>query len=209
MKGLSIVGLLIMLLAGFALGDSGGSHSDFDAAKDLINNRVSCEDLSEQQMEMIGDYYMEQMHPGEAHEVMDKMMRGEGSETLMQMHIRMAKNFYCGDNTAMSAGMMNMMMGRSASNVAGTNQGGMMKMMGTGMMGAGSLWGGGFWFMFVAVFWIIVLLALILVVIWLYQKVAEPQKGGSAFEILKRRFAKGEINKKQYETMKKEINSPR
>ena len=69
----------------------------FDEAKELIDSKVSCNDLSDEQLEMIGDYLMEQMHPGEAHEVMDKMMGGEGSESLRQMHIAIAKRLYCND----------------------------------------------------------------------------------------------------------------
>ena len=53
------------------------------------------------------------MHPGESHEIMDKMMDGEGSEALRQVHINMARRLYCNENVyvgykMMTAGMMGM-----------------------------------------------------------------------------------------------------
>jgi len=111
----------------------------FAEAEELIKQKIPCENLSDDQLEKIGDYYMEQMHPGEAHEAMDEMMGGEGSESLRQMHIRMAKSFYCGDSDSMSSGMMGMMMGDfSINNKAGFGmmRGGNMMNFGTGM-GAG------------------------------------------------------------------------
>lgn len=88
-------------------------EEDFSKAEDLIKQRAPCNALSEEQLELIGDYYMEQMHPGELHEVMDERMGGEGSLTLKQTHINIARSFYCGEHGYMSVGMMNVMMGRS------------------------------------------------------------------------------------------------
>ncbi len=49
---------------------------------------------------------MELMHPGEAHELMHKMMGGEGSEAVRQMHIQMARSIYCNEPSTMMHGMM-------------------------------------------------------------------------------------------------------
>lgn len=178
----------------------------FAIAEGIIESKIPCEDISDDQLEIIGDYYMEQMHPGEAHEVMDAMMGGEGSESLREMHINMGKAFYCGEHEAMSSGMMNTMMGRG--------------MMGAGMMSSGflntgggnmmnTIWPfgfmGGFGWLFMVLFWI----AVIWLIVWLMKQYAQPKKGfrrESAMDVLKKRFAKGEITKKQYESMKKELS---
>src|SRR3989338_3992174 len=91
---------------------------EFAEAKEIIDSGISCSELANEQLEKIGDYYMEQMHPGEAHEIMDNMMGGEGSESLKQAHINMAKRLYCNENVYVGYGMM-----------------GMMNLMGGGMMG--------------------------------------------------------------------------
>lgn len=77
--------------------------------KKLVDSKVDCDNLDDKQLESIAEYYMEQMHPGSAHDAMDSMMGGEGSKSLKQMHINMAKRMYCGDTTGF--GMMNMMQG--------------------------------------------------------------------------------------------------
>ena len=106
------------------------SSQEISEAKNLIDSKADCKSLSNSQLEIIGEYYMEQMHPGESHELMHKMMGlEEGSEAEEQFHINMAKALYCGE----SGGMMNSggMMGK------GMMSGGMMGMMGGNMMGSG------------------------------------------------------------------------
>jgi putative membrane protein len=51
-------------------------------------------------------------------------------------------------------------------------------------------------------FWV----AFIWLIVWLINKNKEPEKKETPLQILKERYAKGEITKKQYENMKKEIN---
>lgn len=127
----------IILLISFSLVSAHGEET-FAQAEELIESKVSCDELTDDQLEVIGDYYMEQMHPGETHETMDEMMGGEGSESLRLMHINMARNFYCGDHEMMGSGMMDMMMGRGM-----MGSGSMMKFggkkMAYGMMDSGSM----------------------------------------------------------------------
>ena len=86
--------VILSFLAG-AVFVSAHSADELAAAQQLIASGVSCDQLNNTQLEMIGDYYMEQIHPGEAHEYMDAMMGGEGSQSLEQMHIAMAQAYYC------------------------------------------------------------------------------------------------------------------
>jgi putative membrane protein len=80
-------------------------------------------------------------------------------------------------------------------------------MMGPGMMG----WGYGMgWFgwIFMIVFWIAVIGGVVLLVRWIglpTDKGRGPQSQESALDILKKRYAKGEISKEEYERIKKDI----
>ncbi len=80
--------------------------SMLEETEKLIKSGVSCDELSDEQLELIGEYYMEMIHPGQTHEVMDQMMCGsdEGCEEIM--HINMARMMYCGEYAGM--GMMGM-----------------------------------------------------------------------------------------------------
>lgn len=131
--------LILALLPGLVLAHG---EEDFAAAEEIIDQKIACEDLSEDDLELIGDYYMEQMHPGEAHEAMDEMMGGEGSESLRQMHINMARSFYCGEHDAMGPQSMQTMM---SGGMMGNNMmmGGMMgnNMMYTGQAGQAMMYG--------------------------------------------------------------------
>ena len=115
MKNLIKLSILAILLISVNLISFSTAHGeeDFAKAEELIKQKLSCSELTNEQLEIIGDYYMEQMHPGELHKIMDERMGGEGSESLRLVHINIAKAFYCGEHNTMSAGMMNIMMGRS------------------------------------------------------------------------------------------------
>jgi hypothetical protein len=128
---------LIVLLASIAFVSATVDASILEGQK-LVDSKASCNTLTYDQLEKIGDYYMEQMHPGAAHEMMDRMMGGDGSESLRQVHINIAKRLYCNEDVYVGYG------------VAGTGRG----MMGTsygsrgfsgpGMMGYGTSTGYGY-----------------------------------------------------------------
>ncbi|HEB31530.1 hypothetical protein LCGC14_1154620 [marine sediment metagenome] len=74
------------------------------------------------------------------------------------------------------------------------------------MMGFGMMGGWGFFGIF---FMIIVIVGIVLLVVWLNRKQPEKQSSNideSALDILKKRYALGEISKEDYERMKKEIS---
>ncbi|HII72093.1 TPA: hypothetical protein HA265_05040 [Candidatus Woesearchaeota archaeon] len=103
---INIKKLLIFLLLIAILPAVIAQEHDTGEAETLIESGVSCDDLSEVQLEMIGEYFMDQMHPDEEHEIMDEMMGGEGSVTLEQAHIEIGRMFYCGERTYGMMGMM-------------------------------------------------------------------------------------------------------
>lgn len=150
--GLAAIGILLILFSSQA---TAHDEDTFTEAEELIKQKIPCEELTDSQLEILGDYYMEQMHPGEAHETMDQMMGGEGSESLRLTHISIAKSFYCGEHEYMSGSMMDTMMGR--------NQGGLANMMcGTGMMGTSG------WFLtgFLWLIWIAIVAFVVGIMLW-------------------------------------------
>ncbi|MGM0366390.1 MAG: SHOCT domain-containing protein [Actinomycetota bacterium] len=83
-------------------------------------------------------------------------------------------------------------------------------MMWPNMMG---FFGGGglIWMIFFFIFIIAIIIAIILLIVWLVKK-ASYNSGGSprpqtknALELLKERYARGEITKDEFETIKKDI----
>ncbi len=140
-KTLLAISMALLLNIGIVL----AHEHNFPETKQLIDSGISCDELTDEQLEAIGEYYMGQMHPGEAHELMDQMMGGENSESLKQMHVQMAKKLYCNKNIGGmmdSEGMMEMMMDQAYSNndmMIKNTKGGVDMMDGYGMMGGSSI----------------------------------------------------------------------
>lgn len=65
-------------------------------------------------------------------------------------------------------------------------------------------WFGGGWFMMVF-WWVVVIVAIVLIIGYINRNRSLPQKGDSALEILRKRYAAGEITEDEYKRMKKEI----
>jgi hypothetical protein len=152
-----------VLISGFAFAIT---SAEITEAENLINSNQNCNSLSSDQLEIIGEYIMERMHPGDAHEFMHRMMGlEEGTAEEEQFHINLAKSMYCGDNS--NYGMMgggvrgNMMRGMMGPGTAGTGYGyGMM-----GNYGNGGIFGWNF-FEFLLLFLLVGLIILVYLSIW-------------------------------------------
>ena len=155
--------------------------------------------VSDEELEELGEAVMGIMHPDpRQHELMDQMMGGEGSRSLKSAHISMGYNYLAGNTGDPLSGMM----GRG--------------MMG-GMMGRGMM--GGFWrnpsmfFQFGGlIMWLLILIFIGVVVYF----IVRTQRGVSGrnyissrdetpLDIAKKRYARGEISREEYETIKKNL----
>lgn len=83
-------------------------------------------------------------------------------------------------------------------------------MMGPGMMGggwSGAPWAGGGWVGML--FWLLILVGIVLVITSFVRREGPAAPGGqdeAPLEILKRRLARGEITREEYDAIKKELS---
>lgn len=147
---------------------------------------LTCKDLSDDNFETLGEYFMGQMM-GNSHEAMNNMMVGMmGKKGEKQMHVVMGKRFSgCDWGFDGTKGGGNSMMGNFGSNPMG--------------------WFGFGW-IFMILFWGLVILAVVALIKWIANQDKNQTQSKSAVDILKERYAKGEITKKEFEEMKKVIN---
>jgi hypothetical protein len=146
--------LLVLLV--LSVGVFAQEHEEEIAeGKSLVDAKTPCDQLSHEQLEEIGEYIMETMHPGEAHERMHEMMGiEEGTEAHESFHVNIAQRMYCG-KSMMGPGMMHGgMMGPGMMGGPGMTQGGQ-------MMGWSGMW------TFTSVLWTIILVGLVILV-WLW-----------------------------------------
>lgn len=125
-----------------AVSESGHGESVEVVLQELLNQQkvstvqeLDLSKVSDDDWERLGDAVMELQHPGEAHEIMDRMMGGEGSDSLRQMHINMGQAYlgYSSGNGYYGSGMMGGgMMGYSNNRSFNSP---------AGMMGFGSMMG--------------------------------------------------------------------
>ncbi len=157
--------LLMICLTLLGIGLVSAEGQTFTEARQLIDSQIRCDALTEGQLEAIGEYYMEQMHPGEAHELMNRMMVSQiGEKGEEQMHVQMARSLYCNESGRgmMGGGMMQMMGGFGG--------------MGPGMIGFG--YGGGWNFLNV-LYSVLLIGLIILVYVWIARLWKDMKHRGS------------------------------
>jgi len=196
-------------MMGTQLAVSSDGHTARDEAKgkqlweQLQSKQISCESLKDEDYEVLGEYFMGQsIGNTERHAVMNQMMQnmmGQNGEE--QMHTALGKRSSgCDTNASFSSGyglpMMLWMMGGGGNPMMG--YGGWNNMMGG--------WGGfGLGWIFMIVFWILIILGVVALVRYLGNSGKTTKDDKTSLEILKERYAKGEINKKEFEEMKKDL----
>lgn len=80
--------------------------------------------------------------------------------------------------------------------------------MGGGMM-QGTGFGAGYGMYFGMIFWILILVGIVALVVWAVQKSGKAEivaKEETALDILKKRYARGEIDKAEYEEKKNVVS---
>ncbi len=178
---------------------------------DKLNTKViTCQKLTSDNFEKIGEYFMGQAIGNTSEHIsmnnmMQSMMGQQGEE---QMHIAWGeRGSGCNTNASLPIGMMNMMVGFNQG-FNNQGQGGETTMMGYGnwnnMMEG---WGGfGLGWIFMIIFWILLILGVIALMRYI-AGTGNNTKGQdkTPIDILKERYAKGEITKKEFEEMKKDI----
>ena len=172
---------------------------------------IACVDLNDEQFGVLGEYFMGQMAGG-SHTAMNVMLiQRLGEEGEEQMHIAMGKRMSGCDTSAMypqGFNFMPMIGGWSSSTGTGFNQNNNNSMMwgfGNNPMGWGFGWFGG---IFMLIFWILIIAGIVALVRWLMMSQSHGMhghKGNNALDILKEHYAKGEINKEEFETKKKDL----
>lgn len=186
----------------------------------LQAKETACADLNDEQFGVLGEYFMGQM-AGDSHAAMNAMMiQTHGEDGEEQIHIVMGKRLSgCDTSASFPAGsggwmpMMNMMWGgwsfdsaQDRSSPFGNNSTNNMMNFGFGPLG-------GFGWVFMILWWVLIIAGIVALVRWIASQSRGGVSGGSteltagksAIDILKERYAKGEIDKKEFEDKKKDL----
>lgn len=216
--------LLVVFIAGGlwvthvqAVGDIGVSRGDRAAQEEaegkevwekLESKKQACKDLSDEDLELLGEYSMGLMI-GDSHSAMNEMIaRIHGEEGEKQIHGALGKRLSGCDPNATIPGrgqswmsMMNVAWGGWS--VPFTNQ--INHMMYGFNSGMG--WGLGiFGWLFMVVWWGFIIAGIIALIKWfLRSSHGEGVCGRSSLDILKQRYAKGEIDKKEFEEKRRDL----
>ena len=180
----------------------------------LQTNELACKNLSDEQFGVLGEYFMGQM-AGDSHAAMNAMMiQTHGEDGEEQIHIVMGKRLSGCDTSAVfplgSGGwmpMMNMMWGGLPAGQAGWSSPFGSNNSTNNMMNFGFGPFGGFGWIFMILWWVLIIAGIVALIKWLTsQSRGTHNHEKSALEILQERYAKGEIDKKEFEERKKDLS---
>ena len=168
--------------------------------EDIVADKVS-----QAKLEELGDSVMEAMIGNtERHEQMDSRLGGEGSASLTAFHIKLGYNYLVGYPNGMMTLMTSGMMGPISDRGNSYNWSGMMGGNyyngNSGMMGYFG-WGG----MLMGAIFLIMLIIAIVFAVKAFNSKNTSFSGESPLDILKKRYANGEIEKEEYERIKEHL----
>jgi putative membrane protein len=63
-------------------------------------------------------------------------------------------------------------------------------------------WGGGFWML---IWWALIIVGIVFLIKWIVQQTSRTGGNKSALDILKERYARGEISREEFEQRKRDI----
>src|SRR3989338_1597152 len=169
--------------------------------ENLQAKQLECQNLTDDDFGALGEYFMGQsIGDTQRHAAMNQMMTnmmGEKGEE--QMHIFLGKRSSGCDTNAKypsGYGFMPMM---------GMMRGGGNPMMGYGWNNTMGGWGGfGLGWVFMILFWALIILGVVALVRYLSGQ-NNSDNGKTPLDILRERYAKDEIDKKEFEEMKKDL----
>ena len=212
MRKIFVLGLLLTFLV-FPAGISAQLSTDDHTASEEVQGKeiwdklqakqLECRNLTDDNFEVLGEYVMGQsIGNTQRHIFMNQRMKNMmGEKGEKQMHIALGKRYIGCDSWSFVPMMWWMMRGGgnpmpALNGVEGMGYGGWNNMMGWGGFG---LLG----FIPMIIFWALLILGVIALIRYLGG--GTPKESKTPLEILKDRYAKGEINKKEFEEMKKDL----
>jgi putative membrane protein len=186
----------------------------------LQDQKVACADLTDEDFGVLGEYFMGNMK-GDAHASTNAMIEGVlGHDGEEQVHVVMGKRFSGCDESAVYTGegngslpMINMMLGVPAGVLSGSD--GVERSSpfefnkkNNFMMNLGFTHFGGLGLVFMIFWWILILAGIVTVIDWLMNRHrgGSHSNGKAALDTLRERYAKGEIDAKEFEERKKHLS---
>lgn len=168
--------MALMLSVMPALADTDNNKTTIEVLQEILTSqnvstvqKLDCTKVTDEQFADLGDAFMEEAHPGDAHEAMDKMMGGEGSASLTAIHISMGQRYLgCAGSTVgygmMGGGMMGGYYNNRSGNYSYGPGYGMMGYYNSDDFGARSGWFLAFPIVTMILVWVLLIVAIIVLI---------------------------------------------
>ncbi len=162
---------------------------------------INPDNVSDESLEKLGEAVMSFRIPNpRQHEWMDKMMGGEGSESLSNMHKLLGYRYLVNGSAAFGPLMMGYGYRGNEMTVRDFDNG---RFGGWGQMPM--VWSSGYGWIFPVLGLLLIAVLVVLIVLFAKKRNKAYPYGSDVLEKLNERYAKGEITKEEYLRIKKEI----